>query len=70
MMPAYPTSERTEGLAEMMLDAISNLDKPLSLDRLYQWHYWLFPNTDFTLNSVQAGQIKGGRTHAGGFRTH
>ncbi len=56
---AYPTSERTEGLAEMMLDAISNLDTPLTLDRLYQWHHWLFPNTGFTLNSVQAGQLRG-----------
>ena len=56
---AYPTSERTEGLAEMMLDAISNLDTPLGLDRLYQWHHWLFPNTGFTLNTIQAGQLRG-----------
>ena len=56
---AYPTSERTEGLAEMMLDATSNLDTPLSLNRLYQWHHWLFPNTEFSLNTVQAGQLRG-----------
>ncbi|WOG30247.1 Fic family protein [Endozoicomonas sp. 8E] len=56
---AYPTSERTEGLAEMMLDAISNLDAPLSLDRLCQWHRCLFPNTEFTFHKVQAGQLRG-----------
>ncbi|WP_422412765.1 MULTISPECIES: Fic family protein [unclassified Endozoicomonas] len=56
---AYPTSERTEGLAEMMLDAITNLDDPLSLDRLFQWHRWLFPNTEFTFHKVQAGQLRG-----------
>ncbi|WP_422133854.1 Fic family protein [Endozoicomonas sp. ALD040] len=55
---AYPTSERTEGLAEMMLDAITNLDDPLSLDRLFQWHRWLFPNTEFTFHKVQAGQLR------------
>ncbi|WP_448217144.1 Fic family protein [Endozoicomonas sp. 2B-B] len=56
---AYPTSERTEGLAEMMLDAISNLNAPLSLNRLFQWHRWLFTNTEFTLHKVQAGQLRG-----------
>ncbi|KEQ15099.1 Fic family protein [Endozoicomonas numazuensis] len=56
---AYPTSERTEGLAEMMMDAISNLDTPLGLTRLYQWHHWLFPATEFSLNNVQSGQLRG-----------
>ncbi|UYM15975.1 Fic family protein [Endozoicomonas euniceicola] len=56
---AYPTSERTEGLAEMMLDAITNLESPLTLDRLYQWHHWLFPDTGFSLQSIQAGQLRG-----------
>ena len=30
----YPTSNRSEGLAKMMLDAIDNLDNPLTLNRL------------------------------------
>ena len=29
----------------MMLDATTNLEPPLTLDRLYQWHHWLFPDT-------------------------
>ena len=43
----------------MMLDAITNLESPLTLDRLYQWHHWLFPDTGFSLQSIQAGQLRG-----------
>ncbi|QMT60133.1 Fic family protein [Legionella sp. PC997] len=56
----YPTSERSEGLAQMMLDAIYNLKSPLSLERLMQWHKWLFPNnTQSILYPIQAGQLRG-----------
>ncbi|MDX7776483.1 DUF4172 domain-containing protein, partial [Aeromonas caviae] len=37
---SYPVSERSEGLAAMMLDAIDNHEQPLSIERLYQWHRW------------------------------
>ena len=30
----YPTTEQTNGLAEMMIDAITQLDQPLSLERI------------------------------------
>ncbi|WED44415.1 Fic family protein [Legionella cardiaca] len=56
---SYPTTERSEGLAQMMLDAICNLDSPLSLGRLLQWHEWLFPNESMSLYSVRAGQLRG-----------
>ncbi len=56
----YPTTERSEGLAQMMLDAIDNLDSPLSLERIQQWHQWLFPNDSRSLlYSVRAGQLRG-----------
>ncbi|HBI22377.1 MAG TPA: DUF4172 domain-containing protein [Legionella sp.] len=55
----YPTTERSEGLAQMMLDAISNLDSPLTLERLFQWHQWLFPNTATSIYSIPAGQLRG-----------
>ncbi len=41
---SYPTTHRSEGLAAMMLDAINGCDTALTLERLYQWHEWLFPN--------------------------
>ncbi len=39
----YPTSDRSEGLAAMMLDALQNQHAPLTTPRLFQWHEWLFP---------------------------
>ncbi|GHD56973.1 Fic family protein [Jeongeupia chitinilytica] len=33
---------RSEGLAQIMFDATGNLAEPLTLQRLLQWHQWLF----------------------------
>ncbi|MDE1464915.1 Fic family protein [Spartinivicinus poritis] len=55
----YPTSAQTEGLAELMMDAIQNVKQPLSLERLYQWHAWLFPEQEFTFHRVRVGQLRG-----------
>ena len=55
----YPTTERSEGLAQMMLDAISNLNTPLTLERLLEWHQWLFPAVEQSIYSIQVGQLRG-----------
>ncbi len=55
----YPTTERSEGLAQMMLDAISNLEAPLTLERLFLWHQWLFPNIETSIYTIQVGQLRG-----------
>lgn len=56
----YTKNELSEGLARMMLDAIGNLDTPLELSRLLQWHQWLFSAHEKTIfSSVQAGQLRG-----------
>ena len=55
----YPTSNRSEGLAKMMLDAINNLDTPLTLERLFQWHEWLFPDISSSLQYIQVGALRG-----------
>ncbi|WP_422403503.1 Fic family protein [Pseudomonas sp. GZD-209] len=39
-----PTSARSEGLAELMLDATAGYDRPLDPQRLFTWHRWLFPD--------------------------
>ncbi|MDH5302138.1 MAG: Fic family protein [Gammaproteobacteria bacterium] len=57
--PGYPTSNRSEGLAEMMLDAVGNLESSLTLARLFQWHCWLFPEGAFSLHPVHAGELRG-----------
>lgn len=57
--PPYPTSERSEGLAQMVLDAISNLEAPLTLERLFQWHHWLFPQIEASIYTIKVGQLRG-----------
>ena len=56
---SYPVSERSEGLAAMMLDAIDNHEQPLTIERLYQWHRWLFPANEWSVQPVNVGQLRG-----------
>lgn len=55
----YPVSDRSEGVAQLMLDAIGHADAPLTLDRLYQWHRWLFPVFDPVWERVRPGCLRG-----------
>lgn len=57
--PQISTSSKTEGLAELMLDAIHNCQQPLSLARLEQWHRWLFPDDQPRLINLRVGQLRG-----------
>lgn len=53
---------KTEGLAELLLDATQNYKQPLTLERLYQWHCYLFPeksDDEFTLSEVVVGKLRG-----------
>ncbi|ENC9558613.1 Fic family protein [Aeromonas hydrophila] len=54
----YPTSVRSEGLAAMIVDAISS-DEQLTLERLLQWHRWLFPVDDRRSHQIRVGQLRG-----------
>lgn len=55
----YPSSERSEGLANIMLDALSNAQQALTLPRLLQWHQWLFNEPDWTMSRLQIGSLRG-----------
>nr|WP_300315802.1 Fic family protein [Halomonas sp.] len=57
----YPSSDRSEGLASMMIDAIEQHAQPLSLERLCQWHRWLFPagGSEFAVRPLIVGNIRG-----------
>lgn len=54
----YPTTERTNGLAAMTMDAIAEPHKPLSLERLLQWHRWLLPASLSGGSSISGGQLR------------
>ncbi|WP_395950184.1 Fic family protein [Aeromonas mytilicola subsp. aquatica] len=43
----------------MMLDAIDNHEQPLSIERLYQWHRWLFPVNEWSVQPVNVGLLRG-----------
>ena len=57
----YPTTEQTNGLAEMMIDAITQLDESLTLERILKWHSLLFP-TGYTLFNPVQGRVLRGET--------
>lgn len=54
-------SRRSEGLAELMLDATRNLAAPLDLPRLLHWHRLLFPEPDDALTGrrIRVGTLRG-----------
>jgi Fic family protein len=59
---SYPTSDRSEGLAAMMLDALQNQQAPLTTTRLFQWHEWLFPppkEDEWSSQTLIVGQLRG-----------
>jgi len=51
---------RSEGLAELMLDATGRADAPLDLPRLLRWHHWLFAaQEDLLPTRVHVGALRG-----------
>ncbi|WP_348970202.1 Fic family protein [Pseudomonas atacamensis] len=54
-------SQRSEGLAQLMLDATHGFDEPLTLARLLEWHTWLFPAEEamFTARPILVGTLRG-----------
>ncbi|WP_425222241.1 Fic family protein [Pseudomonas sp.] len=58
--PDSKPSPRSEGAAELLLDATRNIDRPLTLERLFGWHRQLFP--DETLprySAMHVGELRG-----------
>ncbi|UVM38164.1 Fic family protein [Pseudomonas sp. B21-017] len=54
-------SQRSEGLAQLMLDATQHFAEPLTLQRLLDWHEWLFPDqdSDFAARPIHIGALRG-----------
>lgn len=54
-------SLRSEGLAQLMLDATQHFAEPLTLERLLDWHEWLFPehDTDLAARAIRIGALRG-----------
>ncbi|WP_460154382.1 Fic family protein [Pseudomonas sp. S3_G06] len=54
-------SQRSEGLAQLMLDATHGFDEPLTLARLLEWYTWLFPAEEamFSARPILVGTLRG-----------
>lgn len=50
-----PTSRDVEGIVEIMLDATQNFLKPLTVDRLFDWHAALFPTGRSGMSKITVG---------------
>ena len=54
------TTPRSEGLAELMLDATQHYREPLTAQRLFDWHAWLFAQQDSLLaRPIRVGSLRG-----------
>ncbi|MCZ2722368.1 Fic family protein [Marinomonas sp. 15G1-11] len=56
---SFPTTEQTDGIAEIMIDAIENLDSALSLKRVLNWHEKLLPKGYGMISPIMGGQLRG-----------
>jgi len=50
-----PVSRDVEGIVEMMLDATQRFSKPLTKDRLFDWHAALFPTGRSGMHKITVG---------------
>jgi Fic family protein len=58
----YPASDRSEGLAAMMMDALQNQHTALTTPRLFQWHECLFPppkEDELSFQKLIVGKLRG-----------
>jgi Fic family protein len=44
-----------EGVVEMVLDATQRFDKPLTQERLFKWHHFLFPTKQSGFKKIRVG---------------
>lgn len=42
-----------------MLDALNDVKQPLTVERLMQWHRWLFNDPDWIMQRLRIGQLRG-----------
>ena len=55
MAGLIPTSRAVEGIVEMMLDATQQFSRPLTKDRLLNWHAALFPTGRSGMQKITVG---------------
>ncbi|WLG67562.1 Fic family protein [Pseudomonas brassicacearum] len=56
-----PVNQCSEGLANLLLDATRHFNQPLTVERLLEWHEWLFPDqtSDLAYRQIRVGALRG-----------
>lgn len=49
-----PADRNVEGIVDMMIDATQNYNEPLTVERLFRWHTWLFPADKYNKMTIGA----------------
>lgn len=52
-------SEQSESLAQLITDAVTGWQQPLTLATLLQWHNWLFQGHESVMQKVAPGELRG-----------
>jgi Fic family protein len=60
--PTAPIDRNADGIATVLMDAMTNRDAPLTVDRLCQWHSALFPEGH---HNLVLGRLRPGDVHVG-----
>jgi Fic family protein len=60
-LTAIKSANAAKASRNLMLDATRRFAEPLTLERLLEWHRWLFPDqeSDFTARSMHVGALRG-----------
>ncbi|MBS0619891.1 MAG: Fic family protein [Verrucomicrobia bacterium] len=57
---ASKADKNVDGVVEMMLDATQRYDQPLTEERLWKWHQFLFPSRRSGFSKIQVGKWRPG----------
>ena len=55
-----PLDRNVEGVVQMILDATQNFDRPLTKERLFEWHAALFPESSKSFKKITVGKWRKG----------
>ncbi|MCC8381207.1 Fic family protein [Xenorhabdus sp. PB30.3] len=56
----YPISEQSDGIARIAFEVVEKYQEPLTLERILQWHEWMFPVGYRLINPISGGQLRHG----------
>ena len=52
------SNKKTDGLVDILIDAVSNIEKPLDASRLFSWHHALFPTEHNSIHDIRVASYR------------